>query len=407
MNIRVFRPNNWWYWIVGIFLLTSGVTTGALGFLMQLPQFNCHSESPDTASARIYCANNIVDERNPEKLLQAIQLVHPIPESNPLHSNSNKLVTRWSQMIIELSEQSFQQGNLSQAIDLAQKLPDDLIIQQQVSAKIQEWQSIWSDAEDIYRSAESTMKADESKNWYTAITQSQKLKSIKNQYWATTKYQELIHSIQAVKEAKEKTDNNHQNINNIAKEISPDKDLVPTDQEKEDFFQLQKARRLAKSGKVNDLRNALMEASLVISDSHYQDARILIKNLETQIAVSEDTLYLAEAKRLAAKKDEFSLEMAINEAGLISKQRPLYNEANQHIELWKKQRQKINNSPKVSVKLPVSQNIERKVNQSVVTIPETQDIFSLPSKTSKQELETNGFKLEELENQLIQQKQKE
>jgi hypothetical protein len=402
MNIRSFRPNKWWYWILGILLVTSGLTTSSLTFLVQLPQFNCQSESEsiNTASARVYCASTMVDERNPEKLLEAIKLVNVIPPTNPLRSNSDKLLTRWSQAMIQLSEESFQKGDLRQAIDLAKQLPDNISINQQIPTKIKEWQSVWSEAEDIYKAAEATMNADEAKNWYVAITKAKELKSIKNEYWATTKYQELIYSIQAIKEKRERSADSEKSPDKVADKNSTGKNLVATEQEKEDLSQLKKARTLASSGKTNDMRNALMEASLVISDAHYQDARMFIQTLEIQIAHNEDNSYLEEAKKLAEKKDSFSLEMAINEASLIGKERPLYQQASQHIKLWKKQKEQEEKSLKSQLKSSVSENSNNKKNQ-----PLTTDVFSPASENSHQEVNANGFKLEKLEDQVIQKEQ--
>lgn len=422
MNIQSFRPNKWWHWIVGTLVITAGVSTSALAFLMQLPQSNCHSESESThsASARIYCAISFVDERNPEKLIRAIQLINAIPKSNPLRSNSEKLMMRWSQATIELSEEAFHKGDLNEAIDLAEDLPSNLIIDQQISTKIKEWKLIWSQAEDIYKSAEAIMKADESRNWYAAITKAKELKSIQNEYWSTTKYQQLLHHIQGIKEANEKQKSGEKIASQAVKENSSNVNSANNEQETQDFTQLKKARILASSGKINDMRNALMEASMVISDAHYQDSRTFIKDLETQIAIKEDYLYLAEAKKLASKKDDFSLEMAINEASLIAKERPLYKQASQHIQVWKTQREKGENStsnqldfsdyiPKSSSKnqqstLEIPDKPKQKENQSSTPNMETVDIFASSPGTSIKTTDTNTFQLEKLENQVIKDK---
>ncbi|WP_144051008.1 hypothetical protein [Calothrix sp. PCC 6303] len=380
---------------------------------MQLPQSNCHSESEstNTASARIYCAISSVDEHNPEKLIRAIQLIHGIPKSNPLRSNSDRLMTQWSQALIGLSEEAFQQGDLTKAIELVEELPDNVKIDQQVPDKIKEWQSIWSEAEDIYKTAEAIMKEDESKNWYAAITKAKELKVIKNEYWSSTKYQQLLHHIQGIKEAAEKPESREKVAIKKDKENSDDVNIVATEQEKEDSNQLKKARNLARSGKINDMRNALMEASMVISDAHYQDARAFIKDLETKIAMSEDILYLAEAKKLASKKDDFSLEMAINEASLIGKERPLYKQASQHIETWKNQRKQGDNYSKsklgFSDYVPTSSSdILSNKNQSSSSASnlETVDIFSSSPDVSVNAADTTTFQLEKIESEVIKEK---
>jgi hypothetical protein len=416
MNIQSFQSNKWWHWILGTLIITIGVTSGALVFLMQLPQSNCHSESESTnsASARMYCAISSVDEQNPEKLIRAIQLINAIPKSNPLRSNSDKLMMRWSQALIELSEETFQQGDLNQAIDLVKKLPDNLSIHEKIPAKIQEWQSIWVQAEEIYKAAEATMKADESKNWYAAITKAKNLKSIKNEYWSTTKYYQLLHHIQGIKEAKEKQKSGAEIADKKAKESFSNQNSGDGEQEITDLAHLQKARIIARSGKIDDMRNALMEASMVISDAHSQDARTFIKDLENQIAIKEDNSYLLEAKKLASKKDDFSLEMAINEASLIDKKRPLYKQANEYIQSWKSQRKKGEAFAKNQLKSS-HQNQEAVWNFSEKSKPkeqhlapvkiETTDIFPLSTDIPVKATDTTTFQLEKLENQLIKEQQ--
>ncbi|NJR14670.1 MAG: hypothetical protein HC785_02490 [Calothrix sp. CSU_2_0] len=243
---------------------------------------------------------------------------------------------KWSQALLSLGEKSFHDGDLNQAIKIVEVIPRHQPLYESAKKQTEEWKAIWLQAEEIYQTVKAKIdKSNQEKSWYRVFSEAKALKSLNNQYWASTKYQELIHTIQSAKEATEKEKKlakaeAKDNFNN-----SPAFDFR---QIKEDKAQLEKARSLANSNKIDDMRSALVEASMVISDEYHQEAEKLIQFLENKIAVSEDNQYLENAKSLASKNDPISLEMAINEVSLIGKERPLYQQASQQITLWKQRK---------------------------------------------------------------------
>ncbi|NJL65253.1 MAG: hypothetical protein HC903_30015 [Methylacidiphilales bacterium] len=339
MNTEYLKLTKWWQGVAGIFLLTSAVGVGAFSVLTRSPDVaNCQSSSQlqDGAGAIIYCATTIVDEQDSDKLAQAIRLVDSISKDNPLRGNADTLVKKWSQALLSLGEKSFHDGDLNQAIKIVEVIPRHQPLYESAKKQTEEWKAIWLQAEEIYQTVKAKIdKSNQEKSWYRVFSEAKALKSLNNQYWASTKYQELIHTIQSAKEATEKEKKlakaeAKDNFNN-----SPAFDFR---QIKEDKAQLEKARSLANSNKIDDMRSALVEASMVISDEYHQEAEKLIQFLENKIAVSEDNQYLENAKSLASKNDPISLEMAINEVSLIGKERPLYQQASQQITLWKQRK---------------------------------------------------------------------
>jgi hypothetical protein len=341
MNIQCSKPIKWWYWIAGILLLTtSGVGVSAFIFLMQTPQaFDCVSESgaKDSAASVIYCATTTVDEQDAGSLSRVIELVDSIPKDNPLRHSGDRLIEQWSQALLRLSEKAFQEGDLHKAVDTAKLIPVNIKLHLSANEQIKKWQSTWSKAEAIYQAAEEKMQEKEDKNkshnWYVALTKAKELRKLDNNYWGTTKYQELVHNIQDIRERNEQGEKKEEKI---------DKDLEPitqldVEQKESDIAQLKKAKSLASSGKIEDMRDAITEAHMVYSDVYSQEAKNFIATIEHKIEISEDRDSLATAEKSASKNDVMSLQTAISEASMITKERPLYKEANQDIAKWNKQ----------------------------------------------------------------------
>jgi hypothetical protein len=430
MNIQYLKLTKWWQGVAGIFLLTSAIAFSAFVHLTRSPEVaNCQSSSQlqDAAGAIIYCATTIANEEDSGKLSQAIRLVNSIPKDNPLRESADKLIEKWSQALLSLGEKTFHEGNLNQAIKIVEAIPNHLSLYESAKKQTEEWKTIWSQAEEIYQTVKAKIaRQNQGRVWYAAFSEAKQLKSLNNQYWASTKYQELLHSIQSAKEESEKENNDNKLAKPETKADSNNSPAFDSRQLTEDEAQLEKARNLASSGKIDDMRSALIEASMVISKEHYQEAEKLMQNLENKIAASEDSNYLENAKKIALKNDTISLEMAINEVSLIGKERPLYKQANQQMALWKQRKSMLeaqesrlitassSNNSKSNLNPVVANN--KKSNSVPVKIQPSKQLpqrekplvmDKLPSLTEVKinETRTDFVRLEELENKQIQEEQ--
>jgi hypothetical protein len=431
MNIQYLKLTKWWQGVAGIFLLTSAIAFGAFVHLTRSPEVaNCQSSSQvEGAGAIIYCATTIANEEDSGKLSQAIQLVNSIPKDNPLYESADKLVEKWSQALLNLGEKRFHEGDLNQAIKIVEAIPNHLSLYESAKKQSEEWKAIWSQAEEIYQTVQAKIdRPNQGRVWYAAFNEAKQLKSLNNQYWASTKYQELLHSIQSAKEESEKENNGNKLAKAETKEDANNSSAFDSRQLTEDQVQLEKALSLANSGKIDDMRAALVEASMVISDEHHQEAEKLMQSLENKIAASEDSNYLENAKKFALKNDTISLEMAINEVSLIGKERPLYKQANQQMALWKQKKSILeaqenrlvavsnsNNSKKISNINPVITTIKKsnpfpakvQVSKQLPQREKPVVMDKLPSLTEVKinETRTDFVRLEELENKQIQEEQ--
>jgi hypothetical protein len=424
MNIQYLKLTKWWQGVAGIFLLTSAIAVGAFVVLTRSPEVeNCQSSSQfaDAAGAIIYCATTIADEESSDKLSQAIRLVNSISKDNPLRGNADKLVEKWSQALLILGEKSFHEGDLNQAIKIVEVIPSHQPLYKSAKKQTEEWKAIWLQAEDIYQTVKAKIdRQNQKKIWYTIFSEAKKLKSLNNQYWASTKYQELLHSIQSAKEENEKEENEKKLTKAETRKNLNNSPAFDSRQLTEDKAQLKKARALANSGKIDDMRSALVEASMVISEEHHQEADKFMQIIENKIAILEDSAYLENARKLAEKNDAISLEMAINEVSLIGKERPLYQQASQKMTLWKQKKSiveaknerlvivNISNIPKSSVTTPEKFNTfptKIQVSKKAQQIKKTRIMDEIPSlaEVKINEEQTDFLSIEEdLENKQIQ-----
>ena len=175
--------------------LTGGLSFLAIGFLFKLPAVpNCPAIFWPLASAslRLHCAQLAANKQTVNDLLEAIKLLNSLPDDHPLHQEAARLIEQWSEEILQLGDEAFNAGKLSQAIDLARKVPKSASIHSEVEGRITRWQTIWSKAEAIYRRVEDALR---SQNWRKASSDAARLLSIENNFWQTTKYQELSEKI--------------------------------------------------------------------------------------------------------------------------------------------------------------------------------------------------------------------
>jgi soluble cytochrome b562 len=191
--------NKWQFWLAVSLILSVGMGFVALASLLNLTsQSNCSKIFWPTASAndRFFCAQEAASKRTADDLLRAIELVNALPKDHPLRPRINGQIERWSEDILRLGNASFQEGKLDQAIAIARKVPQDVPAYPTVEKQIEKWQSIWIDAEKIYRTAEDHLRKEE---WTLAFRQATLLLDLGNTFWESTKYEELTKLIQATR----------------------------------------------------------------------------------------------------------------------------------------------------------------------------------------------------------------
>jgi hypothetical protein len=330
-------------WIGLMVLLPLG--TGILGvwLLSKMDDVECQTVwlSPlATESTRLYCAQVTADRRTATDLAEAIKLVDSISLSHPLRQDGDRLVQQWSNRLLELGDAAFQAGKLEDAIAILESIPGNTTLHHSATQRIQQWRETWKTAEDMFQK---TQDAIASNDLAIASAEARTLLKINNEYWRTTRFQDIVNQIQTAKENK-----NAQAAADRKKKIAnpPFEKLRPLttnelmsrwqkEQDQEAGIHLKKARSLAVTGEVSRLQDAIGEAQMVLSGSaEYPQAQQLIKDWSNQIETLEDRPSLNRAVALARNGDIASLEAAITEANSIYFGRALYREAQANIDQW-------------------------------------------------------------------------
>lgn len=346
-------PMTWWgLLLVPTLVLSAGAGIWAVRNLLALPNLpQCRSTSlaeGSTPSARVYCAEQLVDGKRVQDYRQAILLIKDIPDQDPLHNESDRLIEQWSRAILELGETDFQAGDLAGAIKIAEAIPRSVHTYSLAEERIARWREIWDRAEMIYQQAEDEV---DQRKWSAAVNTAKGLLSVGNQHWATDKHKELMQHLQAAKEAQTlqaKSQDRTSTRRSSEGADSFDAYFTRRDRERqqEAEAQLATARRLASVGSVGDLQAAIDQASQILYGTpHYETAQEAIETWRSQIEEIEDRPYLDRARELASQGDLDSIEAAIDEARQIGWGRPLYEEAYAEIEQWREQAYQLRMQP--------------------------------------------------------------
>ncbi len=324
---------SWVTWTVVLTLIPGSMGFLALSMLFKLPSApNCPQIFWPLASAsvRLHCAQLAASKQTINDLLQAITLVKQLPDNHPLRGEINRLLEEWSRDILQLADQSFQAGNLEEAIATARQIPTDVKVSELVEAQIQKWQTIWSKAEGIYQEAEKELRQ---RHWQSAFMLSARLLRVNNKYWASTKYDQLNNIIVTAREDGDKLykaedlAKNRNNLDSLLKAIKLAQAIKP------DSYLYQKAQELISgfARKMLNLAQATMKERN--ADRALEIARQIPAIAELQAEV-DDFMVLGEAKRSAFIGTVAGLETAIAQAQQIDASRDVYNEAQQLIARW-------------------------------------------------------------------------
>ncbi len=372
-------------------------TTGAVAMvsLFRIPNLpNCRAIFWPTASAslRLQCAESYAAQGDVENLLAAIALVDHLPDDHPLRNDINARIEDWATLVLDLAEQSFEEGEIEKAIESARKIPAKTAAAAVVEARIARWQIIWKEGESKFNTAIEKIKE---KDFQAAFTLSVELLDVDNKYWSTEKYNELTKKISLAREdsrrlsealgfAKEGTLKGYKEALKRLKEISKEsvfyaeaqgkrKDIakemlevseglladrqlsaaqamlnaiprdVDLDEEIADFQIFVTAYQQAWSGNVNGLGNAISRLKAIGKNRPaYAKAQQLIGQWEAEI---QDIALLNQAKERASRGSTADLSAAIEIASRISRDSAQWDNASAEISEWRTRVETVQDRP--------------------------------------------------------------
>ncbi|MBD2610647.1 chromosome segregation ATPase [Nostoc punctiforme FACHB-252] len=323
---------SWIFWSLLLTLIPGSVAFLATAMLLKLPAApNCPSIFWPLASAsvRLHCAQLAASKQTVNDLLQAIALVNELPDNHPLHAEINRFTEEWSRDILQLADASFQSGNLEEAIATARKIPQELAAYKLVDEQIDKWQTTWSKAESIYNNAIAEVRE---RRWQSAFMLSARMLRIDNQYWASTKYDQLNKLIATAREDGDKLGKaeilaRSQVVDNLLEAIKLAESIG------QESYLYQKAQEAIPAFGRKMLELAQTKLDKQDADEALDIARQIPESAKLQ-AETDDFIAIADAKRSAWLGNVSGLEAAIAQAQQIDPSRPIYEEAQQLIARW-------------------------------------------------------------------------
>ncbi|MBL1174973.1 hypothetical protein [Pantanalinema sp. GBBB05] len=332
----------WQLWALLLLTVPVGIGWYAFSQLSLLDFSGCQSvdESGDASeSTRLYCAQIAADRETSADLAKAIRLANSLSTDHPLRREGDRLIKRWSDQLLSMGETTFQAGMLDEAIAMVQAIPSSTPTFLTAEDRIRSWRDTWAKAEEIYTEVEQSLEADAGN---AVFQEARRLLAIDNQYWQTTRYQELMELIQASKAAKNQQIARDRQKPATTKLVTNDAfsaeqvmEQWRKEQEQEAIAQLAKVKKLAQSNRIDDLKAAVAAAEEILYGTpQYEQAQQLIDRWNQEIELQEDRPYLNQAVELASKGDLNSLQAAIDQAQKIYYGRTLYNEAQTKIDQW-------------------------------------------------------------------------
>ncbi len=327
---------------VAILVSAGGVSLRAVSVMTQNPPLpDCTALSPlSSDSERLLCAQASVQSGSAQALIEAIELVEPWPPSHPMYGEANRLMNQWSQALLSELDDMVQRGERSRALALAERIPERVDAYPKVKSAIATWDKEWSVGKEV---EDNVAKAIKSRDWVAARRELQRLKILDSNYWVRTRHAQL---------------------------------KAKVDREQTARVQLEKAKKLVKTGDLEKLGEALAlveginletaawaeskadvdqwaERVLQYSFKKWEeedvDAAIKIVQLVppdlATTAEARDLISFGHAKRLATNPYDqwapsygqvYNLIEAIQAVQRISPDSPFYTEAQDSLSQWQK-----------------------------------------------------------------------
>ncbi|HAN74722.1 MAG TPA: hypothetical protein DCQ63_10930, partial [Planktothrix sp. UBA8402] len=315
-----------------LILVPGGIGVLAVSLLFRLPALpNCPKIFWPVASAslRLYCAESAANKQTVEDLLVAIDLVNSLSKDHPLRPEINRQIEKWSMDILNLAEEMFQAGQLSEAIASAEKTPEHTPAAAEVSKRINQWRSIWDKAEETYQKSEELMRQEQLNSAFKEATL---LLNLGNNYWATTKYQELTDLVAITREDSQKLAKARSLIEQSSLDSWIEATKLIEQLSNESYLKEAGQKEIATVGK-----KMMNLAEETLKNGNWQEAINIANKIPGSANLQEnvkDFVLLAKANIPALLDTVAGLKDAIAQAQKIGQERPLYQKAQSSIRTW-------------------------------------------------------------------------
>lgn len=333
MNLpQVHLPKSWLFWSITAVVAFSGLGITSALVLFRLPSMpNCPAIFWPTASAslRLYCAQLSAERQTVDDLLKAIALVNSLPENHALRSEVDRNIEAWAKEVLQLADTSFQQGDLSKAIATAKRIPKNTEAHQLIDQQVEDWKTTWTKAEGIYKESVAALGEQDLRQAFSIAT---RLLGVDNDYWQTTKYEELNALITTTRQDADKLGKaqgfaDQGGLANLLEALKLAQEVESTSP------LYAKAQKLVATFG----QDMLDLAQTMLDQRKYDQSIAIVEQIPDKAGLQSeirDFRLIAEAQAQAWGGTPDDLEAAIVRVQKIGRDRPLYSEAQQLVAYW-------------------------------------------------------------------------
>ena len=420
------RGQTWFWSSIWLLLLAASSALGiwAIAFITRLPPLpNCDQISVFSAdSERLYCARQAAVSGAEQDLVAGIQLIAGWDDTHPLYQDSQEVANRWSKGLLKLAQQRMQKGHLERAKQLLSYIPSRAEIYDEAQVAVDRWEQEWAAGDEI---TAVVMESVSNENWSGARKELREIKRLTSDYWLKDRYRYLGQHIQAEEDARRvliQAQNlaSSGNMENLAEALTSARQInvqshawpeaqplieqwantllnygvqtweqenleaaiaiiqqVPadlaTEPETKDLVQFAHAQRLATFsqdweptyGQILNLTDAIQALRTITQDSlFYKEAQTKLTLWTDQLS---DLQQLYGATLMAHLNQKVALKSAINQAQVITTERPQRQQAQTLIAHWSKEIERIEDRPILARAQQLADNGDKSSLRSAIT----------------------------------------
>ncbi|WP_196358087.1 hypothetical protein [Nodosilinea nodulosa] len=186
---RQVKPWEWFWLTLWVLLLAgSGIFCGwALMWLTRIPPLpDCDQITPfNSESDLLYCAKAQARTGEPNNLVESVLLTANWPKSDAHYDDAQDILKDASEQILVLANHWAQAGKLDDAVNLAEEIPLNTPLRKPAQSVIFEWEQEWEQGRAIEAKLKPALAASD---WAQAKAYLQEFKTLKSDYWLTTRY---------------------------------------------------------------------------------------------------------------------------------------------------------------------------------------------------------------------------
>lgn len=196
------RSWNWPLLCLAALGLVSGMGAAALLWLVSLPPPpECKQPASLTLDIeRLYCAQQAIQTGGLPELIAGLKLLQQWNPEDALYAETQKLAEDWSKQVLAIAREKVLQSDLDGALAAIQHIPKTTPVYQQAQELADYWQTQWQEGEAIDAKAQDALKQ---QNWTLASEQVALLADFSNSYWNTQRANALAQQIGTEKQARQ------------------------------------------------------------------------------------------------------------------------------------------------------------------------------------------------------------